>query len=1190
MYLKRLEMQGFKSFPDKVSLDFSQGLTMIVGPNGSGKSNISDAIRWVLGEQSVKHLRGNKMEDVIFAGTQDRKALGFAEVSITIDNSDRRMEIDFAEITVTRRVFRSGESEYFINGAACRLKDIHEVFMDTGLGRDGYSVVGQGKIDEILSNKAEDRRQIFEEAAGISKYKYRKLEAERKLAGTEDNLTRLYDILTELEDRLGPLERQSETAKQYLLLRERLKKLEVSVSIENLSKYKKALEEIEQAIADVKSQQEQEQRELEALDQQVADLYAGNSETVQKISGLREAISSEEGRVQQYLSEITIFQNSIAQNETLLERLEEEKQQFEEAIRNNEREQEEKKKELAEIVSAIEQAKAEQDGFLHALEQAEQEVGRTEAILKEKNEDKVEATAELGELKAALAHADTLEQTYQSRREELELSRKQRQQEQAELLQTIDRTVQAAALCQQEKDELSAELNKTKTLLEASEEALRRQKELLQKQQADYRFKTDRIKMLTDMEREFEGYQKGAKSILQNKDGALKRVRIHGALSQLISVDSAYVTAVETALGQALQNIVTETEEDAKESIAYLKQNRLGRVTFLPISSVKGREFGYHAEDCPGFLGIASQLVQADDKYSDILSSLLGATVVADTLDHAIAMARKFQHKFRIVTLEGELCNVGGSMSGGFMNKQAGILSRANDKKELTAQAEKLKQQIDQSRQAVGKQEQKKGELEQKIQHMAEQDQELTGRLIQLAAEKKHLDDQLSGLQKTEEELGASYDQVTARIKEIAEQTAQKRKRLSEITAGSTLLEQDAARAQKDYEEAVSRREMLSNQMTQCRMNVLDFEKNSELCKERLNSLQSRMEFHQTECRHRVTQTEETEGKNRQLSSDIEFKQHQIQQLNQEIEEKRETITQLEQSRQGDQDVIAQKQELSRQCREKILTLEKESGRIENKKAKAEFEIDAIINRLWEEYGLTHTTAMEYHEELESIPKAQKEIGSLKKEIASLGHINIDAIEEFKQVKERFVFLSGQRDDLLEAKKSLEKVIKEMQELMKTIFTQQFETINTYFAETFQQLFGGGNAKLYLSDPDNVLESGVEIEVQPPGKKLQNMMLLSGGEKALCAIAILFAIIKTRPAPFCIFDEIEAALDDVNVFRFANYLKSFNDRTQFIVVTHRRGTMEAADRLYGITMEKKGISRMIMLDMDELDEFNKQKK
>lgn len=1190
MYLKRLEMQGFKSFPDKVSLDFSQGLTMIVGPNGSGKSNISDAIRWVLGEQSVKHLRGSKMEDVIFAGTQDRKALGFAEVSITIDNSDRRMEIDFSEITVTRRVFRSGESEYFINGAACRLKDIHEVFMDTGLGRDGYSVVGQGKIDEILSNKAEDRRQIFEEAAGISKYKYRKLEAERKLSGTEDNLTRLYDILTELENRLGPLERQSETAKKYLLLREQLKQLEVSVSVENITKLKKILSDTEQSIADVGSQMEQSKQLMETMEREVAALYQGNAETDEKIAGLREKISAEEGRIQQHLSEIAIFQDTISQNQASMDRLTEEQRQFQDSILENQQKKEEKTDELKRIQRLMEETQGEINRALQEFGQAEQAVRKAEELLKEKNEDLVGVTAELGELKAALSHVDALEQTYEARLEELAVSFEQKKQKIKEICQQAEETERKAKDCLKEKHEISKKLENIRADLEQADAGYQEQMEAYQKQQSAFRFKLDRIKMLSDMEREFEGYQKGVKSILQNKDKALGRLAIYGSLSQLITVDGPYVTALETALGQALQNIVTETEEDAKQAIAYLKQNKLGRVTFLPVSSVKARAFGFDPSKCPGFLGIASHLVQADPKYSDILSFLLGATVVTDTLDHAVAMAKQFGHKFRIVTLEGELCNVGGSMSGGFINKQAGILSRANDKRKLTAEAGQLEQQLKTDKALLTETERLLQALELEQNQLFQAENEKNGQLIALTAEQKHL----SGLKETEErelqEIVSAQGQVTARMVEIKEQTAQKRARLEEIQAGSMALEQDVAQAQEIYETAVSNRETLSGRMTQSRMTLLDQEKNAELCKEQMNSLQSRMQFDQNEYEHRCRQIKDVKEKNERLASDIEFKQHQIENLTQEIDERRSKIIQLEQGKQGDQDAITAKQNQAREGREKMLLLQQEYGRIENKKAKAEFEIDAIINRLWEDYGLTHTTAMEHRIELDSISKAQKEISGLKKEIAGLGHINIDAIEEFKQVKERFSFLSGQRDDLLEAKRSLEKIIKEMQELMKTIFAQQFTLINQYFSETFQQLFGGGNAKLYLSDPSNVLESGVEIEVQPPGKKLQNMMLLSGGEKAMCAIAILFAIIKTRPAPFCIFDEIEAALDDVNVYRFANYLRAFNDKTQFIVVTHRRGTMEAADRLYGITMEKKGISSMIMLDMDELDEFHKTKK
>ncbi len=1189
MYLKRLDLQGFKSFPDKTTLDFSQGLTMIVGPNGSGKSNISDAIRWVLGEQSVKHLRGSKMEDVIFAGTQDRKALGFAEVSITIDNSDRRMEIDFAEITVTRRVFRSGESEYFINGAACRLKDIHEVFMDTGLGRDGYSVIGQGKIDEILSNKAEDRRQIFEEAAGISKYKYRKIEAERKLVGTEDNLTRLYDILSELEGRLEPLERQSETAKKYLVLREELKKLEVSLSVAQIAKCKQSLKEIEEAAQTAAQQLEQEKERQERLEREVSALYEGNSETEQKIGSLRENVSAEEGRIAQYMSEIAIYRESITQNTAALSRLKDEGEQFTQSIASLQEKKLEKKQELEQICNLTAKLQEELSELLQSYGHAEQQVRETEAVLKEKNEDLVEITAELGELKAALSHVDALEQTYQSRLTELAEQQERRSGEEQELEAAFTQNRQQGEESLARREALTRERETGAEKLSALQKQIEEQEQILLKQQATYRFKTDRVKMLTDMEREFEGYQKGAKSILQNQDGALRGVRIHGALSQLISVEGAYTVALETALGQALQNIVTETEEDAKQAISYLKKNKLGRVTFLPVSAVRGREFGFHPQDCPGFLGIASDLVQAEDRYQDILSSLLGATVVVDTMDHAIAMARKFQHKFRIVTLEGELCNVGGSMSGGFINRQAGILSRANDKKKLAAEAEIMKETIGKSEAQLAAWKQEAQLQRERQEKVSSQEQAETAVLIRLAEEEKHLQSRRETFRQSCRELSDSIQQIQTRMQEITEQTQQKRVRLAEITKGSAQMEQDAGAAQQAYEEAVSRRETLSQEMNRCRMETLDGEKNADICREQINSLESRLQFDQNERNRRLQQIEETGRKNEHLEKDILHNTEKIGAVNREIDQIRERIVQLEEGKQGDQTAISQKQEQARESRKQMLLLQQEYGRIESKKAKAEYEIDAIINRLWEDYGLTYTTAAEFQVELESLTKAQREISRLKKEISSLGHINIDAIEEFKQVKERFTFLSGQRDDLLEAKQSLEKVIREMQELMKTIFSQQFETINTHFVETFQQLFGGGDAKLYLSDPTNVLESGVEIEVQPPGKKLQNMMLLSGGEKAMCAIAILFAIIKTRPAPFCIFDEIEAALDDVNVFRFANYLRVFNDRTQFIVVTHRRGTMEAADRLYGVTMEKKGISRMIMLDMDELEEFQNKK-
>ena len=1184
MFLKRLELQGFKSFPDKIALDFTQGLTAIVGPNGSGKSNISDAIRWVLGEQSVKHLRGSKMEDVIFAGTQARKPLGFAEVSLTLDNSDKQMDIAFSEVTVTRRVFRSGESEYFINKAACRLKDVHEMFMDTGLGRDGYSIVGQGKIDEILSSKSEDRRHIFEEAAGISKYKYRKQEAERKLISTQDNLTRLFDIISELEGQIGPLKQQSDKAKRFLDLRERLKVLEVNLSVSNIERLRESLEEIGRDATAAGGQLEEVKQLLDAMDAEIARLYEESNAADEGAATLREEISADEGRVSMHANEINIFQNTIGHNIQTQERLGEEIKEIKRTIEENMREITFKEEDIAELKEAAGAKQAEIDSASVAFGQVEQEVHQKEAAAKELREELAGATTSVSELRASLSNTAALRGTYTSRLEELAQEIQKHREAAASHKKREQALSDEAAACQDELDGCEKELSE---LCVKRQELVGRQKKMAaacQEHQSALRVKSDKARMLGELER--EGYQKGVRAVMQEK--SLASLDIHGPLSKLIAVEQAYALAIETALGNALQNIVTGTEEDAKAAIAFLKKNRLGRVTFLPVSSVRGRKFEYRLEGEPGYIGIGADLVQADGQYRNILSSLLGALVVVDGIDNAITLARKYSYRFRIVTLEGDVLNAGGSMSGGYAGKRSGILSRQNEIQQLTQEAEKLQKRIKEEQVRLSALETELSTLTAAENEARDRQEAQRGALIRLAAEHRHAGELAAAGEQEAVELERSAGQIRIRMSEMQQQSGAKEQELAALEENTAALEHRLQALLADGEEAASRREAAADGLNRMKMELLDTNKNIEIEQERLNTMRAQITYDTTQIDSKQKQITEFDDKNEDLNSDIAFKQQQMEEIREEIDQKKARLEALVGQKKSVQEQVLEKQSLMKDKREQLLLLQQEYGRIENKKEKAELEIDAIINRLWEEYSLTVTTAMEYKTDIGSAAKAQKEINQLKSEIASLGNINIDAIEEYKRVSERYEFLSTQREDLTQAKDSLEKIIREMQGLMKTIFSEQFKVINLYFMETFRELFGGGSATLRLSDPSDVLESGVEIDVQPPGKKLQNLMLLSGGEKALCAIAILFAIIKTRPAPFCIFDEIEAALDDVNVYRFADYLKKINDKTQFIVVTHRHGTMEAADRLYGVTMQQKGVSRLIELNIDELEQARQQ--
>ncbi len=1183
MHLKKLDMQGFKSFPDKISLDFTTGMTAIVGPNGSGKSNITDAVRWVLGEQSAKMLRGSKMEDVIFSGTDARKPLGFAEVSVTFDNSDKKLNIDYDEVTVTRRVFRSGEGEYFINKSACRLKDVHELFMDTGLGRDGYSIIGQGKIDEILSNKSEDRRQIFEEAAGISKYKYRRLEAQRKLSGTQDNLNRITDILTELEDRIGPLELQSEKAKKYLSLRERLKSLEATVSVLNIDRIKAAIGDIDAEYRGMEESCRQCNDGLTDLDRQINDLYASIGTTEQEIAGIRETVSSFEGDIRLNLNEIELHGNTITQNNSEAERLKDEIASAGERIVAAKQEIQDKSTAIAGARGAVLNKKTEIEEKSLELFKKVQEEEEAAGLLKSSDEEAAALAVVISEIRAELSGADALCESYNAQKVDSESKKnvliEKTAQYKAEALE-LDRSADSvkARIAEQDKKYIdeSARFDSLKRKLDSDDRLLLDRISLCSS-------KKDRIQLFAELERDYEGYQKGVRSVMQAKDGELKKAKITAPLSRLIDVDPQYILAIETALGNALQNIVTETEEDAKAAIEYLKRTKEGRVTFLPVSSVKPRKFEFDPSSCKGFIGIADELVSCEDRYRDILSSLLGAVVVADNIDNAVSMAKKHKYKFKIVTLEGEVINAGGSITGGTTGKSSGILTRAGDRKKLEEEVAAMEKSI-----AAAKERNQKAHLELSdsqsiIDEIKRTQSALEQEYMEIAAKHNNVSYSLSESERELLELEKSISAIEGRMQEIAEQTKDKRIALENYKKDSEKLGNDSSALRDRFEKAAAEADAFRRQISSLDKELAELEKTAAVEAEKINSVNAVIDSEERGITASKSRIEALSVMNGGLEAEIQLKHAKIKELHEKIDAQKARLDQIEEGKAERADEITAVSEKIKEERERYATLQQQLARIETKKNKNEMEHDAIVNRLWDDYGLTYMTAFEYKVEIESLPKAQREISSVKSQISSLGNINIDAIEEYRQVKERYDFMSVQHKDLTEAKESLEKIIADMQELMKTIFSEQFKVINENFGETFRQLFGGGRAELKLSDPSDILESGIDIDVQPPGKKLQNLMLLSGGEKALCAIAIMFAILKTRPAPFCIFDEIEAALDDINVYKFADYMKAMNKNTQFMVVTHRRGTMESADKLYGVTMPKKGISTMIELDVSELD-------
>ncbi len=1187
MRLKNIEMQGFKSFADKIYLDFNPGITAIVGPNGAGKSNISDAIRWVMGEQSIKSLRGSKMEDVIFAGTEARKALGFAEVTLTLDNSDHYFSLDFPEITVTRRVYRSGEGEYYINKTLCRLKDIHELFMDTGLGRDGYSIIGQGKIDNILSTKSEDRRQIFEEAAGISKYKYRKIEAERKLLQTTDNLTRVQDILTELEGQLGPLERQSEKARRYLVLRDEMRGLDIAVSVINAEKAKKELVELTQNIQLLDGQIAEIKKELDETDVEISAMYDQSKEYDEKMEACREADKSTVESINDDRNQVNLLVNDVAHSEQDILRLEEE-------IETGKIEIQKIDGLLEEHGKLLDSLKIRGQGASQTLEELTQESQKASQVAGEKNQllesirmEMIELAAKENASMAGIDNLKILAESFSERQVVIEKELSGRSQDNAELLATYEKN-------QQNYQEAIEKLEQLKTEVAGFEEELhivaKEQQELINarnQQQLILSQKQSRQSMLQDMEREYEGYAKGVKGVMTAyQKGEISNAKIYGPLAQLIKTDQKYIVAIETALGAVNQNIVTEKEEDAKAAIGYLKKHHLGRATFLPVRAIRPKKFQEQPQKgTPGFIAVAADLISCDERYKDIISSFLGTTVICDNLDNAIAMAKKAEHKFKIVTLDGDVIQAGGAMTGGSTLKTTGSLSRTGEIEKLDRDIASLEKDLEKQKNTQQMLLASEENLREKLQNAQDIMQKSQAESIKLDAELQHQKELLETFHAGFEKLQRELDGILVRLGEIDKEIEEKKEDIQTGKARYLELEENLKNLQIEYNELSVKNDKLLSQLTELNIDRNSVLKEMELQNDRISRLN-------TEKSQNVIAITAKSERIQEIRKQIDAMQEEMAQLTKGAKEKEEALSQYQADlerlakEKGELEVsLRAKQASIKDVQEQVFQLTQQQTKMESRAERYELEIEGIVERLLEEYELPYSEAAEMKpaEDFDYKDASQK-IKSLRDQIRALGNINIDAIEEYKNVKERFDFLTVQTTDLGEAKKELESVIEEMLQIMQIRFAEQFAVINQNFNRVFVSLFGGGRASLTLTDPDNVLESGIEIEAQPPGKKLQNLSLLSGGEKAFTAIALLFSILEVRPTPFCILDEIEAALDDVNVYRFADYLKHYSDKTQFIVVTHRRGTMEMANILYGVTMQERGISKLLSLNIDEIQQ------
>lgn len=1183
MHLKKLEIQGFKSFLDKTTLDFDLGITSIIGPNGCGKSNIADAIRWVLGEQSMKAIRGSKLEDVIFVGTEFRKPVGFAEVSLTLDNSDGFLPLEYSEVTITRRFFRSGESEYYINKTQCRLKDIYNLFLDTGIGKDGYSIISQGKIDEILSTKSEDRRLVFEEASGIMKYKVRKEESEKKLELTKQNLLRINDILNELHSHLEPLKEQAEVAKKFLSLRDSLKDLEINVYLELITNIKEKLKENERIynsqldnknelankINEITREKANKQNNLKILEEKLdtskrgyyaieANLEKSQGElnlNHEKINGLNQNVFRIDEEILTLNNREKNVLGSVAKNQEILKELNEKYINLLEDLSLAEKKKEEVLSKLDTYEKHLEEMKS---SYMDKLD-----------ILSDKKVQVVNINNHIENLRKQNLNIDNEIDDMGSNIKE-ELARKEALQISINKV-TSDLNILTSSL--------EAFIAKRKQL----DHVLATEKEKKNLINSDIQVRTSKYKMLQSMENNLEGYNKTVKNFLQScNKGSFLRKGIRGALGQLITVNSGYTAAIEIALGGAIQNIVTDTEEDAKAAIEFLKKHNMGRATFLPITSVKGSHLDKRIIDqvreCKGFCGVASDLIQYDSVYTGIIMHLLGRVVVVEDLNAGIAIARKFKYGFRIVTLDGDMLNTSGAISGGSSNVNiSGILSRANQITELAQDIEKLKKDLSITDSNISS-------VIVNIENLSKEVTEVQNSIKEKETFRLREENQLSNTITALKNITARMEMLKQEKIQLAKQIENAKIELSkylneqkQIETEINVLRDKIDKYSETQKESISTRDAVLAELTNFKIAINSV--NNEI-----NSIEKEIEKLLNEKENILKDISDKQNEKVKIKDQIVsleekniFLNNIIKKYNEEKIGKNIAIDNLEEERRMlEEDLDKSANDLENLSKD-ISLLNEDLNKLIIKRTKLEAELENVQNRLWDEYELTYNNAMIFKKDIGSIHKAQKEISQLKDQIRELGPVNISAIEDYTKTKERFEFMSTQKTDLEEAGEKLRKIIHEMNILMEKQFIEQFNLINKNFNQVFKELFGGGMANLRLVDADNVLGSGIEIEVQPPGKKLQNMMLLSGGERAFTAIALLFSILLLKPVSFCVLDEIEASLDDANVSRFAEYLKKLSNNTQFIVITHRKGTMEAADTLYGVTMQEKGISKVVSM-------------
>ena len=1186
MYLKSIDVQGFKSFANKIVFEFHNGITGIVGPNGSGKSNVADAVRWVLGEQRVKQLRGGTMQDVIFSGTENRKPLSYASVAITLDNSDHKLPVEFEEVKVTRKLYRSGESEYLINGSVCRLKDINEMFYDTGIGKEGYSIIGQGQIDKILSGKPEERRELFDEAAGIVKFKRRKALSLRKLEEEQSNLIRVNDILGELEKQFGPLQRQSETAKEYLKKREELKRYDINMFLVEMTRLKGQIRENDEKLklaqdelAEAGKKHEEMKAQYEQIEQEVDEVDAG----IERAKSQKNETALLKQQLESQIELLKEQINSVRMND---EHYEKRAKDIRAELANREKQKSELEEEKAEIDRHLAAASDRQKQAGEALTALQSRIAEMTVEIEKNQNDIRELLNNRASTKAKLQH-------YETTLEQIKVRRAQLYKRLVEAESDVQRQQELAAQYTEELKAVSGKIadsveqvKRYETEIAGLQKEIGQANENLQNGQNAYHREHSRLESLRNLTERYDGYGNSIRRVMEQKS---REPKILGVVADLIKVDKKYETAVEIALGGSIQNIVTADEETAKKMIGYLKQNRYGRATFLPLTAIRGGQGFTRAEALrePGVIGTADKLVTVADKFTSLAEHLLGRTLVADNIDTGVRLARKYRQSLRIVTLEGDLINPGGAMSGGAFKNSSNLLSRRREIEELEKTVDRLKKELQEAETVVASSKEKRTALYAKVEEIQ---QELQKDYVVQNTAKMNLDqvkNRQNATRESSEGIYAERKKLEEQVREIEENEESIRMELETSQQLEDELTRQMESSQKwlEKEREAEAAEVRKNENIHLSFAALEqkkdfIEENFARIQEEVDKFQEELAALNASKGENHCEIEQKETQIAEIRQTIENSKDLFEEINQEIEESQKKREELNLKHKA---FLKKREDLASHMAE----LDKEAFRLTSKKEGYEEASEKQINYMWEEYELTYNHALEIRDESLTDPaEMRKRIQELKSEIRKLGSVNVNAIEDFKVLSERYEFMKTQHDDLVEAEATLKKIIEELDEAMRKQFTEQFAKISQEFNQVFKQLFGGGKGTLELMEDEDVLEAGIRIIAQPPGKKLQNMMQLSGGEKALTAISLLFAIQNLKPSPFCLLDEIEAALDDSNVTRFAQYLHKLTENTQFIVITHRRGTMTAADRLYGITMQEKGVSTLVSVDLLE-DELTK---